>query len=191
MEDLSAALFGRERQESFFRENEIKAENAARKLVKRLASKKLTLALAESCTGGLISEIITRVSGASAVLWGSFVCYSPSAKKKMLCIDEDLLVRFGLVSGETAGEMAAKAMEISGAVLAASVTGLADPVCHLDTEERGVRPGTVWIAVAGRGDSGRDRIAKKKLFFRGSRAEVRIQAAVAVLEELLATVDNF
>jgi PncC family amidohydrolase len=161
----------------FFREAEKEAAAAAEKLVKQLSLKKQTLALAESCTGGLISELVTRVSGASAVLWGSFVCYTPAAKEILLGIDGGLLERFGLVSGETAGEMARKALEISGASVAAAVTGLAGPL-----GDGGDLPvGTVWIAVAYRGASG---ATAKKLYFQGTRAEVRMQAALAVLKEL-------
>jgi PncC family amidohydrolase len=160
-----------------FPETEKEAALAAEKLVKQLILKKQTLVLAESCTGGLISELVTRVSGASAVLWGSFVCYTPAAKEQMLGIDGGLLGRFGAVSGETAGEMAGKALEISGASLAAAVTGLAGPL----GDGSGLPVGTVWIAVAYRGDS---ETTEKKLYFQGTRAEVRMQAALAVLEEL-------
>jgi PncC family amidohydrolase len=158
------------------RETEKEAAAAAEKLVKQLVLKKQTLALAESCTGGLISELVTRVSGASAVFWGSFVCYTPSAKELLLRIDKGLLGRFGEASGEAAGEMARKALEISGASVAAAVTGLAGPL----GDGGGLPVGTVWIAVAYRGVPA----TEKKLYFQGTRAEVRMQAALAVLEEL-------
>ena len=158
---------------------QVRAEETARRLVGRLSVQKHTLALAESCTGGLISELITRVSGASAVLWGSFVCYSPSAKKQMLCIDGGLLDRFGLVSAETVRDMARKALEISGADISAAVTGLAGP----DGDGGGLPPGTVWAAVAVRRD-GAVAVTEEKFFFRGLRAEVKMQAAAAVLEKI-------
>jgi PncC family amidohydrolase len=166
------------------RETEKKAAAAAEKLVKQLSLKNHTLALAESCTGGLISELVTRVSGASAVLWGSFVTYTPAAKELLLRIDGGLLERFGVVSRETAGEMARKALQTSGASLAAAVTGLAGPLGEAAGDGGGQPVGTVWIAVAVRGDSGAGMATEKKLYFQGTRAEVRMQAALAVLEEL-------
>jgi PncC family amidohydrolase len=169
---------------NLFQETEKEAVEAAEKLVKQLIRNKHTLALAESCTGGLISELVTRVSGASAVLWGSFVCYTPAAKELLLRIDGGLLERFGAVSGETAGEMAGKALEISGVSVAAAVTGLAGPLGEAAGDGGGLPVGTVWIAVAYRGVSGAAEVSAKKLYFQGTRAEVRMQAALAVLEEL-------
>jgi nicotinamide-nucleotide amidase len=170
-----------------FQETEKKAVAAAEKLVKQLSLKKQTLALAESCTGGLISELVTRVSGASAVLWGSFVCYTPSAKELLLGIDNGLLERFGVVSGETVTEMARKALKISGASVAAAVTGLAGPLGEAAGDGGGLPVGTVWIAVAVRGDPALTETLAEKLYFEGTRAEVRMQAALAVLEELCGT----
>ena len=57
------------------------AEELARQLAARLIERRLTLALAESCTAGLVADLLARVSGISAALWGSFVCYSPDAKQ--------------------------------------------------------------------------------------------------------------
>ena len=158
------------------REIEERAAEAAQKLVERLILEKRTLALAESCTGGLVSELVTRVSGASSVLWGSFVCYSPEAKEQMLHIDGGLLARYGLVSRETAREMALGAFHASGVSLAAAVTGLAGPL----GDGQGLPVGTVWIAV-----TNKSKTVEKEFRFRGSRAEVRMQAAASVLGELL------
>ena len=160
--------------EGFLRETEACAAETARKLVERLTLENRTLALAESCTGGLVSEFITRINGASAVFWGSFVTYSAAAKETMLSIDKDFLARFTTVSRETTREMALKTLKLSGASISAAVTGLAGPGGN------GVLPaGTVYVAVAH--PCG---VVEKKLFFRGTRAEVKMQAAAAVLEEL-------
>ena len=167
--------------EDSLRETEKKATGAAEKIVKRLINNKQTLALAESCTGGLVSELITRISGASTVFWGSFICYTKAAKERMLGIDGDLLARFGLVSGETAREMAVGALRLSGVSLAASVTGLAGPL----GDGGGLPVGTVWTAVAVREGREGYSVTEKEFFFQGSRAEVRTRAAAAVLEELL------
>ena len=160
--------------------------NDAKMLVEQLLLKKCTLALAESCTGGLVSELITRVSGASAVLWGSYICYTPAAKQQMLCIDEGLLACYGPVSREIAREMALKALRLSGASISASVTGLAGP----SGDGSGLPVGTVWIAVA---DGGCRRAGgipaiscrEKEMRFQGTRSGIRMLAAGAVMEELL------
>jgi len=159
---------------------EKQADKTAARLVEELAGGHYTLALAESCTAGLVSDLVARVSGASRVLWGSFVCYSPEAKKKMLRIDGDFIEKHGLVSAETAGEMALRALELADVYIAASVTGLAGPL-----GDGGAAPvGTVFVATARRVN---DEVTMKvkPFFFGGTRAEIRMQAALAVLEELL------
>jgi len=164
---------------------EDKADKAASRLVEELTGGHYTLALAESCTAGLVSGLIARVSGASAALWGSFVCYSAEAKKRMLHIDGAFLEKHGLVSAETAGEMALRALEIADADIGASVTGLAGPLG--DGSETPV--GTVFIAIARR-VNGETTVNVIPLFFRGTRDEIRIQAALAVLEQVLKEIIN-
>jgi len=164
---------------------EAQADKAAVRLVDELTGRNYTLALAESCTAGLVSGIIARVSGASRVLWGSFVCYSPEAKKRMLNIEGAFLEKHGLVSAETAGEMALRALDIAGAAIAASVTGLAGPLG--DGSETPV--GTVFIGIARKLD-GEATVESKPFFFRGGRAEIRMQAALAVLEQILEEIGN-
>jgi len=159
-----------------FNEIEGRAQERARQLVENLTGKRLTLALAESCTAGLAADLLARVSGASAVLWGSFVCYTPAAKQRMLGLDDGFLKRHGLVSRETARAMALHTLEQAGASLAAAVTGIAGPL----GDGSGVPVGTVWIAAAWQGNC-----REKELHFQGTRAEIRMQAAAAVVEELL------
>ncbi|MDR0290495.1 MAG: CinA family protein [Treponema sp.] len=154
----------------------------AQALVEGLGKKRMTLVLAESCTAGLVSDLLARISGASAVLWGSFVCYSAEAKQKMLGIDAGFLKAHGLVSRETAREMALHAAGLavghcSRAPIAAAVTGIAGPL----GDGSGTPVGTVWIAVALP-----ETCREKELHFQGTRAEIRMQAAAAVLEELIA-----
>jgi PncC family amidohydrolase len=164
---------------------EEQADKTAAMLVEKLADGHYTLALAESCTAGLVSDLVARISGASAVLWGSFVSYSPEAKKRMLRIDGNFLEKHGLVSAETAGKMALNALEISGAAIAASVTGLAGPL-----GDGSVTPvGTVFVGVARRVND-EAAVNVKPLFFKGARQEIRMQAALAVLEEIIKTVNN-
>jgi PncC family amidohydrolase len=163
-----------------FNEIETRAEEMARQLVERLTEKHLTLALAESCTAGLVADLLARISGASAVLWGSFVCYTPAAKQRMLGLDAHFLEQHGLVSRETARAMAVHARELAGVNLAAAVTGIAGPL----GDGSGTPVGTVWIAAAWQEDC-----REKELHFQGTRAAIRTQAAAAVVEELLEIVN--
>jgi PncC family amidohydrolase len=150
------------------------AEKASRVLIQKLKSLSLTLALAESCTAGLVSSLLAGVPGASAVLWGSFVCYTREAKVSMLGIDSRILDEHGLVSGETAGAMASGAVQKSGAYLAASVTGLAGP----EGDGSNIAVGTVWAAALYKGETPMAR----EFHFTGSRNSIRLHAAIAVLE---------
>jgi len=160
--------------------NEARAEEMAQQLVTALTERRLTLALAESCTAGLVSDLMARVSGASTVLWGSFVCYTPDAKQRMLGLESGFLQRYGLVSRETAREMALHAGELAGTSFAAAVTGIAGPLG--DGSDTPV--GTVWTAAAWQGNC-----REKEWHFRGTRSEIRMNAAAAVLEELLEVVN--
>jgi len=154
----------------------IRAEKTAQALVHQLKSLSMTAVLAESCTAGLVASLLAGTSGASAVLWGSFVCYTQGAKVSMLGLDNGELLAHGLVSGETASSMAAAALQKSGADIAASVTGLAGP----EGDGSGVPVGTVWIATAAR----EGKTAAREFHFEGSRNAVRIHAAIAVLESV-------
>ena len=154
----------------------------AESLIQNLNSDSLTLALAESCTAGLVADLLARVPGVSGVLWGSFVCYTGEAKVSMLGIDRDRLLRYGLVSGETVCDMANGALEKSGANIAAAVTGLAGP----DGDGSAVPVGTVWTAAALQGKG----VARaREHHFTGSRNEIRLRAAIAVLEALLEVIE--
>jgi len=152
----------------------------AEKLILFLSSsgeKEKKLALAESCTAGLIADLLAQVPGASKILWGSFVCYTISAKIKMLGISEDLIKRYGAVSKETACAMARGALEKSEADIAISITGLAGP--QGDNSE--VPVGTIWIGIALK-----EEVFAKKFNFAGSRNDVRKKSAETAIKELLA-----
>jgi PncC family amidohydrolase len=128
-----------------------------------------------------VAELIGKVSGASLVLWGSFVCYSPDAKQKMLGIEGFFLEQHGLVSRETAREMALHALEKAGVSAAAAVTGIAGP----SGDGSGLPVGTVWTAVAWKENSLQAANRETEHHFTGERKSVQMQAATAVLEELL------
>ncbi|MDB0067893.1 competence/damage-inducible protein A [Akkermansiaceae bacterium] len=103
-----------------------------------------TITTAESCTGGLIASRITDVSGASAAFTHGFVTYSNEAKQQLIGVKAETLEAHGAVSEEVAGEMAAGALQVSGADIAVSITGIAGPTGG--TEEKPV--GTVCFGIA-------------------------------------------
>ncbi|MDI6839014.1 MAG: CinA family protein [Rhizobiaceae bacterium] len=102
-------------------------EALASRIVSEFTQRNLTVATAESCTGGLIAGALTEISGSSAVVDRGFVTYSNRAKVEMLGVDEKVLGSFGAVSRETALQMVAGALRRSGADLAVAVTGVAGP----------------------------------------------------------------
>ena len=117
--------------------------NAAEKAVNILKQNNKTVATAESCTGGLLSTLITSVSGASAVFLLGVCSYSPKAKNEILKVKTETLKNYGTVSEFTAKEMAENVRQISGADIGLSVTGVAGP----DPSEN--KPvGLVYIALS-------------------------------------------
>lgn len=116
-------------------------------LVRLLKERGMTFATAESCTGGLISNRITNVPGASAVFTHGFVTYANEAKSSMLGVCAEDISAHGAVSETVARQMAEGALRNSGACIAVSVTGIAGP--SGGTDEKPV--GTAWVAVAVKG----------------------------------------
>lgn len=109
------------------REN-IRAEELPAMLVEALAAKKLKLATAESCTGGMISAAVTSVSGASAVFDCGVCAYANFIKNKVLGVREETLATYGAVSDRTAAEMARGVRMLAGADIGISTTGIAGPL---------------------------------------------------------------
>ncbi|MFO7173457.1 MAG: competence/damage-inducible protein A [Bacillota bacterium] len=131
-----------------------------------------TLALAESCTGGLVAQRITAVPGASAYFLAGYVTYSNEAKVEVLGVPREVLAAHGAVSEATVRAMATGARERSGATWAVSISGIAGPTGG--TPEKPV--GTVWIGLAGPGV-----VEARRYQFRGSRQEIRQWAAQTAL----------
>jgi nicotinamide-nucleotide amidase len=148
-------------------------ENLPAVLGRLLRERRETLALAESCTGGLIGSMITDVPGSSDYFLGGVVSYANSAKEELLGVSPETLSLHGAVSVEAASEMARGARERFGASIGAAVTGIAGP--DGGTPEKPV--GTVCLAVSGPG--GRS-VAKKRVF-PGDRGVVRRAAALFCL----------
>lgn len=134
--------------------------------------KKITTA--ESCTGGWIAKVITEIPGSSVWFDSGFVTYSNAAKMRMLGVKPETLARYGAVSAETAGEMAAGALTHSDADYAIAVTGIAGP--DGGTPEKPV--GTVFIAWQSK--KGQSRVVKLQLT--GNRRQIRANAVKIAIE---------
>jgi nicotinamide-nucleotide amidase len=140
-----------------------------------LLERGLSLAVAESCTGGLLSSRLTGVPGASGFLDRSFVTYSNRSKVEELGVDADLLERRGAVSEDVAAAMAAGARRVADTQLGVGITGIAGP--DGGTDEKPV--GLVFVAVDGLAGTRAHRVR-----FPGGRERVRFQATQVALEML-------
>src|SRR6185369_5477214 len=137
-----------------------------------LQAKSQTLALAESCTGGMVSELLTAHSGSSAVFRGGAVTYSNESKIALLGVPAVLLARFGAVSAEVARAMAEGARSAFNADFALALTGIAGPTGGSPDKPVGL----VHFAVASA--SG---VSDRRVVFSGNRDQVRLRAAFAGL----------
>jgi nicotinamide-nucleotide amidase len=141
-------------------------EPQAADLLQHLKERKLTLATAESCTGGLIAATLTEISGSSDVVERGFVTYSNEAKTELLGVPMPLIATHGAVSEPVARAMAEGALAASRAQLAVAVTGIAGPGGATPTKPVGL----VHLAVARRGGETRH----ERQVFPGDRKEVRL-----------------
>ncbi|HCL66983.1 MAG TPA: damage-inducible protein CinA [Rhizobium sp.] len=153
-------------------------EDFASRIVSDLTLRNITIATAESCTGGLIAGALTEISGSSAVVDRGFVTYSNQAKMDMLGVEAATLERFGAVSRETALEMVQGALARSGASLAVAVTGIAGP--SGGTAEKPV--GLVHLAAKAR--NGR-LIDREMRYGDLGRSGIRLATVMSALEMLL------
>ena len=147
-------------------------ETLLERAVRRLLEAKLTVSTAESCTGGMVGEMLTRMPGSSAAFLGGGIVYSNAEKVRQLGVSEETLAAHGAVSAETAREMALGAVERFGTSFAVSISGIAGP--DGGTPEKPV--GTVWIALAGRLPDVAV-LATRKLSWPSTRDQIRTLAA--------------
>ena len=138
-----------------------------------------TVALAESCTGGMVATALTAVPGSSGYFRGGVVSYADEAKRDLLGVDQAVLAAHGAVSAQVARAMAEGARARFGTTIAAAVTGIAGP--DGGSAEKPV--GLTYIAVAD--ETGVD---VRRVVWPGDRAANRRDSAVAVLEALLARI---
>lgn len=153
----------------------------AEAVVKILKEKNLTLSTAESCTGGMIGELITSVSGASEVYGFGFITYANEAKEQILGVKHETLEKFGAVSEETAREMALGAKRVSGSDISVSVTGIAGP--GGGSKEKPV--GLVYTAICFN-----EKVETFKLLLKGDRESVRKQTCEKVFENIINCAQN-
>jgi nicotinamide-nucleotide amidase len=158
---------------------------AARKVVDANRAAGLRVAVAESCTGGLVAAAITEIPGSSDVFDAAFVTYSNEAKIALLGVSEDVVDTFGAVSIAVAWGMAQGALERSGADTAVALTGIAGP--GGGSERKPV--GTVVFARARRGANPQEITADVKDFGDLGRGGVRLQAALCALDLLMPVSD--
>ncbi|MBI9019380.1 MAG: competence/damage-inducible protein A [Phycisphaerae bacterium] len=147
-------------------------DSLASVVVSRLIDKGLTIATAESCTGGMVAQQITDIPGSSACFKSGWVTYSNEAKNEFLNVDADVIARDGAVSQEVARQLAENARKLANSDFAIGITGIAGPMGR--TDEKPV--GLVYIALA----SG-DGVEVTKNIFIGNREMVRLRSAFTAL----------
>lgn len=147
------------------------------KLVLQLKKRRLTISVAESCTGGLVAEKLTSLAGASNYFDSGFVTYNAKAKSRMLGVSETLSKSSGEVSRNVVVAMAEGAVKSSGAHYSLAITGIAGPTGG--TTEKPL--GMVWIGWAGKNSSP----DSKCFHFKGDRTAIREQAAEEAMKGMI------
>ena len=137
-------------------------------LINRLKAKGYKISAAESCTGGLVSKLLTDASGASEVFDCAVTTYSNEAKIALLGVKPETLATYSAISEEVACEMAQGVLRLSGSDISVSVTGLAGP----NSDGSGKPVGTVCIGIATA-----EKCYAKTFMFAGNRNEIRKRSA--------------
>ena len=153
-------------------------KNLANKLVKKLIQKKLKISFAESCTGGLLSSIITSISGSSKVFNLGLITYSNKAKVDILKVSKKIINKYGAVSSECCLSMVKNLSKISRANISVSITGIAGP-----NGGNKLKPvGLVYIGIK----KGNKISIQKNLFKSKNRILIQKSITLKVLKALLA-----
>ena len=152
----------------------------AKHLSELMLSKKYTIALAESCTGGALSSSLTSIAGASSYFNCAFITYSNNSKVQMLGVDQKTIELFGAVSEKVAFEMAFGAGEKSNSHLAIAVTGIAGP--SGGTAEKPVGMVCFGFFINGK-------VETTTQFFSGARSDIVSQSVAFALEELSSKIE--
>jgi len=160
--------------------------DAARKVIEANRAIGRTVAVAESCTGGLVAAALTEIPGSSEVLGAGFVTYSNEAKVAILGVSMETIETFGAVSIAVGWAMARGTLAKSDADIAVAITGVAGP--GGGTEKKPV--GTVVFGCAQRGGDPEDIVADKRHFGDLGRGGIRLQAALCALELLMPEAAN-
>ena len=155
------------------------------RVVKYMIAKGVTVSAAESCTGGLLSEKITSVAGASACYCGGVCSYTEEVKMKVLGVKKETLEKFTVYSAETASEMSRGVRELMGTDCSVGITGIAGP--SGGTDEKPV--GTVYVSVR---YSDKETVRDLRLYERYEKLDrelirsAAVKCALEMLEELIA-----
>jgi nicotinamide-nucleotide amidase len=157
----------------------------ARRVIEENRAAGRRIAVAESCTGGLVSAALTEIPGSSDIFDAGFVTYSNEAKTRLLGVAQDVIETFGAVSLATAWAMARGAVIKGGVDVAVAITGVAGP--GGGSEKKPV--GTVVFARAREGDDEEHSVTDQKNFGDLGRGGIRLQAALWALELLLPSAD--
>lgn len=160
--------------------------DAARKAIDANRTAGRRIAVAESCTGGLVSAALTEIPGSSDVFEAGFVTYANDAKIRALGVSQDVLETFGAVSIAVAWSMAQNTVARTEADVAVAITGIAGP--GGGTEKKPV--GTVVFARAERSADPRHVVAEERRFEDNGRGGIRLQAALCALELLMPVPDE-
>ena len=147
-----------------------------------LKGNKQTITTAESCTGGLVASMITKISGSSEIFNGSIVSYSNKIKNQELNVKNETLEKFGAVSVEVVNEMLNGVINKFDANFAIAISGIAGP-------NGGTKNKPVGTVVIGVGDSNNHKIINVYNFI-GSREDIQIQAAKVSLKEIFKFIQN-
>ncbi len=144
----------------------------ARNLVEQLKDQNMTLSTAESCTGGMLAQILTSVPGVSAVYAGGFVTYATREKHDMLGVSKKVLKEEGAIAKKTAKQMAIGAAQKTGTDVAIAITGNAGPDAQ---EDKPVGLVYVGICIDGKGSA-------QRFMLEGDRQSIREKACLAAIE---------